>query len=128
MPNNIIVADNSLFSRMLVKEAVSQIFDDARYIDVPSGQGVLDKQIEMSDIDWFLLDANVSKPSGYETAKLLVERGVSVEKITLMSGNKLAELQLKADEIDLHYIEKAINPTDVNAFAGRLNVFFNRKH
>ncbi|MGH1484681.1 MAG: response regulator [Cellvibrionaceae bacterium] len=124
MPNNIIVADDSMFARMLVKEAVSQIYSDVNYIEVPSGQGVLDKHAELSDIDWYLLDVNMGEPNGYETAKLLSEQGVAIDKITLITGNKSTDLQGKADEIGLNYINKAMSPTDVDAFVERLRTFF----
>jgi CheY-like chemotaxis protein len=124
MSNNIMVADDSLFARMLVKEAVSQIFENANYIEVPSGQGVLDRQAESDDIDWYLLDVNMGEPNGYETAKILTERGVSINKITLITGNKSTELQEKSDEINLNYINKAMSPADVDAFVDRLKSFF----
>ncbi|MEO0443233.1 MAG: response regulator [Pseudomonadota bacterium] len=125
MTKKIIVADDSLFARMLVKEAVSQIYVEADYIEVPSGQEVLNQQAEADDIDWFLLDVNMGEPNGYETAKQLAEKGVDMNKITLITGNKSSELQSKADEIGLNYINKAMSPADVDDFVERLQNFFN---
>lgn len=124
MKNTIMVADDSMFARMLIKEAVSQIYQEPNYIEATSGQQVLDKQSEDSDIDWYLLDVNMGEPNGLETAEGLIERGIKPEKITLVTGNKSSELQAKADGIHLNYINKAMGPADVDAFVARLKEFF----
>lgn len=126
MTKSIVVADDSLFARMLIKEAVKQIFPEATYIESSSGQGVLDEVAKGTEVDWFLLDVNMGEPSGPETAKALMEQGVPVEKITLVTANKAEELQSHADEIGLNYINKAISPSDVDVFVERLTVFFNK--
>lgn len=124
MINSIIVADDSMFARMLIKEAVSQIYEDVNYIETSSGQQVLDKQTEGVDVDWYLLDVNMGEPNGMETAQTLIERGVSVQRITLVTGNKSSDLQKRADGINLNYINKAMSPADVDAFVARLKEFF----
>ena len=124
MKNRIMVADDSMFARMLIKEAVSQIYDDVDYIESTSGQQVLDKQADMSDIDWYLLDVNMGEPNGLKAAKELIGRGVGSHNITLVTGNKSSDLQKQADDINVNYINKAISPADVDAFVARLKEFF----
>jgi len=124
MTNNIVVADDSMFARMLIKEAVSQIYNEVNYNESTSGQQVLDKQAEGVDSDWYLLDVNMGEPNGLETARELMGRGISAKKITLITGNKSKDLQVKADEIHLNYINKAMSPTDVDGFVERLRTFF----
>ena len=126
MPN-IMIADDSMFARMLLKEAVSQIYPDANYIEAVSGQQVLDKKAEGADVNWYLLDVNMGEPNGIETASRLIKRGVDVDQITLVTGNKSSELQQRADDISLNYINKALGPADVDAFVGRLRTFFSRQ-
>ena len=125
MPNTIMVADDSLFARMLIKQAVAQIYPDAEFIEAASGQQVLDKTEENIPIDWYLLDVNMGEPNGLETAEKLVGLGTDINKITLVTGNKSSDLQHRADEIRLNYINKAMSPTDVDAFVERLKNFFN---
>lgn len=125
MPTPIVVADDSLFARMLIKEAVSQIYDDIDYIEATSGQQVLDTVAEGNSADWYLLDVNMGEPNGLETAEKLVGEGVDINKITLVTGNKSSELQKRADEISLNYINKAMSPADVDGFVDRLKTFFN---
>ena len=67
------------------------------------------------------------RTNGLETAEKLIEQGVPVNKITLVTGNKSTELQQQADAINLNYINKAISPSDVDAFVERLKTFFNHQ-
>lgn len=120
----LMIADDSMFARLLIKEAVSQIFQDADFIEATSGQVVLDKCAEGAKPDWFLLDVNMGQPNGLETAEELIDKGFDVSQITLVTGNKSAELQKLADEIQLNYINKAMSPNDVDAFIERLKTFF----
>lgn len=124
MTNLIMVADDSMFARMLIKEAVKQIYTDVDYNESTSGQQVLDKQASGINADWYLLDVNMGEPNGLETARELIERGVHANTITLVTGNKSSELEQKADDIQLNYINKAISPADVDAFVSRLKEFF----
>lgn len=120
----LMVADDSMFARLLIKEAVIQIFPDAEFIEATSGQQVLDKVANGAKADWFLLDVNMGQPNGLETAEQLIADGAHVNQITLVTGNKSVELQNRADEIKLNYINKAMSPNDVDAFIERLNTFF----
>lgn len=121
----IMIADDSMYARMLLKQAVAQIYPEAEFAEATSGQAVLDTQTEGTKIDWYLLDVNMGEPNGMDTAKLLIERGVNVNQITLVTGNKSSKLQAQADEISLNYINKAMSPTDVDVFIERLRSFFN---
>lgn len=124
MKSTIMVADDSMFARMLIKEAVSQIYDDVDYIESTSGQQVLDKQADEDNIDWYLLDVNMGEPNGLDAAKELISRGIGAQNITLVTGNKSSDLQKQADEIKVNYINKAMSPADVDAFVARLKEFF----
>lgn len=67
----------------------------------------------------------MGEPNGLDVAKTLIEKGISVQKITLITGNKSADLQEQVDAISLNYINKAISPNDVDKFVERLSNFFN---
>ena len=68
MPS-IMIADDSMFARMLLKEAVSQIYEDADYIEALSGQQVLNKYAEGVQAEWYLLDVNMGEPMGLRQQK-----------------------------------------------------------
>jgi len=124
MTTQYIVADDSLFARMLVKDAVKQIDESAMFTEATSGAKVLEIQNEGKNVDWFLLDINMEAPNGVETAKALIESGVDNAKIALITGNKSSNLQQQASELGISYINKAISPSDVEGFVLRLKNFF----
>jgi len=124
MTTQYIVADDSLFARMLVKDAVKQIDEAAAFTEAKSGAEVLAKREEGFAADWYLLDINMEAPNGVDTARQLVESGVPNTKIALITGNKSADLQQQAAELGVCYINKAISPTDVEEFVLRLDNFF----
>jgi len=119
-----LVADDSLFARMLVKDAVKQIDEDAEFIESASGAGVLESVEAGKHVDYFLLDINMEPPNGVDTASKLLELGQEKSRITLITGNKSLDLQEQAKTLGISYINKAISPTDVEAFVTRLKQFF----
>jgi len=120
-----LVADDSMFARMLIKDAVKQIDPNASFTETSSGEETIKHQDDnTTNIDWFLLDINMGAPNGVDTAKALIERGVNKNRIALVTGNKAEHLQTEAKEIGVRYINKAISPTDVDGFIERLKDFF----
>ncbi|MAD46117.1 MAG: hypothetical protein CMI02_02330 [Oceanospirillaceae bacterium] len=125
MANKIMIADDSLFARMLAKEAVSKIMPDAEFLEATSGQQVLDEaRKENYGLDWYLLDMNMELPDGLNTARQLIEAGVAPNRIALVTGNRSHDLQDDASGIRITYIQKTINPADVDKFVDRLQAFF----
>ena len=125
MANKIMIADDSLFARMLAKEAVSKIMPDAEFLEATSGQQVLDEaRKENYGLDWYLLDMNMELPDGLNTARQLIEAGVAPNRIALVTGNRSHDLQDDASGIRITYIQKPINPADVDKFVDRLQAFF----
>ena len=111
MANKIMIADDSLFARMLAKEAVSKIMPDAEFLEATSGQQVLDEaRKENYGLDWYLLDMNMELPDGLNTARQLIEAGVAPNRIALVTGNRSHDLQDDASGIRITYIQKTINP------------------
>jgi CheY-like chemotaxis protein len=126
MGSSYFVADDSMFARMLIKDAIKQIDADASFDEGASGADTIAHQeANDSKSDWFLLDINMGAPNGVDTAKALIDLGVDKDKIALVTGNKAEHLQAEAREIGVCYINKAISPTDVDGFIERLTTFFN---
>ncbi|WP_430459895.1 response regulator [Thalassolituus sp. LLYu03] len=125
MPTRIMVADDSLYARMLAKEAVAQVITDAEFTEAASGEQAL-AQAEAAGyaLDWYLLDINMGAPDGLLTARQLITAGVPSARIALVTGNRSNELQSDAAEQGLTYIIKTISPADVDQFIERLRRFF----
>ncbi|MCA6063568.1 response regulator [Thalassolituus marinus] len=125
MTTRIMVADDSLFARMLAKEAVSNIFSDAEFMEAASGADALAMaEADAYQLDWYLLDINMGGPNGVDTAKALIAAGVAAHKIALVTGNRSKDLQDDAEAAGLTYILKTISPNDVDQFIERLRQFF----
>lgn len=124
MTKRVLVADDSLYARMILKKSVQELFSNVEFIETTSGSETLAKHEAQEDIDFFLLDVNMGEPNGFDTACALVERGVPVSNIALITGNRSSELQEKASQIHLRYINKAISPNDMEQFVLRLKTFF----
>lgn len=125
MTTRIMVADDSLFARMLAKEAISKVFSDAEFSEATSGAEALTAaKTSNYQIDWYLLDINMGGPNGVETARQLIASGVAASKIALVTGNRSKDLQDEADGLGVTYINKTINPADVDQFIERLRNFF----
>merc|ERR1712000_565312 len=125
MNKKVVIADDSLFARMLAKEAVGQLLPDAEFFEASSGQQVLDSAAQQQyPFDWYLLDMNMAMPDGLTTARQLIQAGVPANRIALVTGNRSHELQDDARAIHVSYIQKTINPADVDKFVQRLQDFF----
>ncbi|MEM0911764.1 MAG: response regulator [Pseudomonadota bacterium] len=123
MALNYIVADDSLFARYFIKSALKDIDPDAIIHEASSGEKVLEISLN-NDIDWYLLDINMEEPDGIKVAKELIDKGVDVAKIALITGNKSNDLMTQAEEMGVAYLQKAIGPNEVVSFVVSLRNFF----
>ena len=125
MTTKIMVADDSLFARMLAKEAISKVISDAEFTEATSGQQTLELAERTAyQFSWYLLDMNMGGPDGVKTAQELIARGVNPTQIALVTGNRSKDLQSEAGGLGVTYINKTINPADVDQFIERLRNFF----
>jgi CheY-like chemotaxis protein len=128
MSNHCLVADDSLYARMMLKNAVSETLSDATFQEASSGQQAIDlARSEGFCFDWYLLDMNMAPPDGLETARLLLESGVPADQIALVTGNRSSHLQDDARTMGLCLIHKAVSPDDVPGFVFRLEGFFSTR-
>lgn len=124
--NCFLVADDSTFARMVIMDAVSSINKSAMFEQAVSGLEVMKKLSGNPEMGWFLLDINMGKPNGIDTAKELLKRGIDTHRITFITGNKSEEMVQKAKEMGVTCIHKIINPTDRQRFIDDLTQFFNQ--
>ncbi|WP_036537433.1 response regulator transcription factor [Oceanobacter kriegii] len=127
MPPKCLIADDSLYARMVVKDVVRRIYPAAEFHEASSGEQTLSVAEGTGyEFDWYLLDVNMTPPDGVETSKMLMERGVPANKIALVTGNRSFNLMDEANLLGVQYINKAISPEDVDPFMERLRAFFSR--
>ncbi|MCY0966863.1 response regulator transcription factor [Parathalassolituus penaei] len=120
-----LVADDSLYARMMLKNAVSESMPEAMFQEASSGRQALElAAAEQYRFDWYLLDVNMAPPDGLATARSLVQAGVPIGRIALVTGNRSSHLIEDADLMGICLINKAVSPDDVPGFVGRLSNFF----
>jgi len=125
MNKRILIADDSMFARMIAREAITHIYPEADIHEVSSGQQVLESgKKDNYQFDWYLLDMNMESPNGMDTARQLMKADVNVSCIALVTGNHSNELQRDASGLGVTYIQKTINPADIDKFIDRLRAFF----
>jgi response regulator RpfG family c-di-GMP phosphodiesterase len=124
MSVRVLIADDSMYARMLLKTVLTHIFAEIQVFETASGQEALRKSDEEeNDIDWYLLDINMGGPNGVETAVQLTEKGVDKNHIALVTGNRSSDLEHQATELGLTYIQKAMGPEDMDSFEDKLREF-----
>jgi response regulator RpfG family c-di-GMP phosphodiesterase len=124
MSVRVLIADDSMYARMLLKTVLTHVFAEIQVFETASGQEALRKSDEEeNDIDWYLLDINMGGPNGVETAVQLTEKGVDKNHIALVTGNRSSDLERQATELGLTYIQKAMGPEDMDSFEDKLREF-----
>ncbi|WP_369855253.1 response regulator [Candidatus Thalassolituus haligoni] len=122
-----LVADDSLYARMIIKDVILRIFPDAEFHEAGSGEvAITTAESAGYDFDWYLLDVNMAPPDGVATSKQLMAAGVDASKIALVTGNRSSNLIEEANTLGVQYINKAISPEDIGLFVERLRTFFGR--
>ena len=99
-----LVADDSLYARMIIKDVILRIFPDAEFHEAGSGEVAI----------------TTAESAGYDFA------GVDASKIALVTGNRSSNLIEEANTLGVQYINKAISPEDIGLFVERLRTFFGR--
>lgn len=124
MSVRVLIADDSMYARMLLRTVLTHIFPEIEIIEAASGDETLQKSAEQEhDINWYLLDINMGGPNGVDTAKKLVDLGVDKKKIALVTGNRSMDLEQQAVGFGLNYVQKALGPDDMDNFEDRLREF-----
>lgn len=120
-----LVADDSLYARMMLKNAICESMPKAEFQEASSGRQTLElAAAHQYAFDWYLLDVNMAPPDGLETARTLVSAGVPISRIALVTGNRSSHLLDDAGLMGICLINKAVSPDDVQGFVTRLSDFF----
>lgn len=110
----ILVVDDSLLARMMLKKFVSKVRPDADIIEGKDGSDALAK-VKGKTIDIALLDYNMPSMTGFELAKELKSRysGISIVIITANIQDYLAK---EAHDIGVSFIPKPIDEQSILAY------------
>jgi CheY-like chemotaxis protein len=129
MPYKVLVADDSLYARLVVMDVVKRLLDQVVFSQASSGAEAIQLIAESDQaFDYFLIDINMASPDGMAVSQLLTSSGIPAERIALVTGNNSGDLMKQASQMGVSYIHKAVSPDDMEQFEQRLERFFKERY
>lgn len=107
MSNVVLIVDDSLVSRMMIKEIVKSVMPDADIIEAGSGDQCLDKVTSDTHIDIGLFDFNMPGMTGIELISVLENR-VKIPKRALLTANIQDDIKKQAEDVGVVFLNKPI--------------------
>jgi two-component system, chemotaxis family, chemotaxis protein CheY len=107
MSKIVLIVDDSMVSRMMVKEIVKTHIPDVQIIEAGSGQLALELINVDSHIDIALIDFNMPGMTGIELLEKL-EGIINIPKRALLTANIQDEVKNKAESAGVTFLNKPI--------------------
>ena len=111
---NILIVDDSLLARVMLKRFVSKSLPDAHIIEGKDGSDALSK-IDGKCIDIAFVDYNMPGISGIELARMLKERQPNVV-ISLITANIQDYIIKEASVLGIDFIPKPIDEHNIAVY------------
>lgn len=117
MSKTVLVVDDSLVSRMMIKAIVDSNTDDVNIIEAGSGDQALSKLDADSKVDIALVDYNMPGMTGLELIAKLADL-ITIPKVALLTANIQDEIKAEAVKAGVTFLNK---PVEENIIANFLN-------
>ncbi|PCJ47413.1 MAG: response regulator [Moraxellaceae bacterium] len=111
----ILVVDDSMVSRLMIKQIVNDSFPDWLVIDAANGDDALAATEENQDIDIALLDYNMPGMNGLELAEK-IQSTHPIPRMALLTANIQDHVKAQAESLGLSFINKPIQEDVVVPF------------
>lgn len=115
MSKTILVVDDSLVSRMMIKAIIQSHVQEVKIIEAGSGAQALDKVEADQDIDIAFIDFNMPGMTGLELISMLAEK-LTIPKVALLTANIQNEIRDQALAAGVTFLNKPINEEVVATF------------
>ena len=115
MSKTILVVDDSLVSRMMIKAIIESHVPSVDIIEAGSGAQALDKISKDSAIDIAFVDFNMPGMTGLELISEMSEV-ITVPKIALLTANIQDEIKEQALAAGVTFLNKPINEEVITTF------------
>ncbi|MBL4794375.1 MAG: response regulator [Pseudomonadales bacterium] len=103
----ILVVDDSLVARLLLKKILQASFPDWIVVDASNGDDALSLAEKNQDIDVALLDYNMPGMNGLELAQKIKE-SYNVPKMALLTANIQDNVREQAESLGISFLNKPI--------------------
>lgn len=115
MSKTILVVDDSLVSRMMIKAIIESHVEGANIIEAGSGDQALSKVDDSITIDIALIDYNMPGMTGIELIKALADK-IAIPKVALLTANIQDEIKAQALACGVTFMNKPIDEEAISAF------------
>jgi CheY-like chemotaxis protein len=115
MNKTILIVDDSLVSRMMIKAIIVSHVDDADIIEAANGQEALEKYGSKKGIDVALIDFNMPGMTGLELISELALR-ITIPKVALLTANIQNEIREQALAAGVTFMNKPVNEEAISTF------------
>ena len=115
MSKRILVVDDSLVSRMMIKTIIQTHVKEVDIIEAGNGEQALDKIEQDSAIDIAFIDFNMPGMTGLELISALAER-LTIPKVVLLTANIQDEIKAQALAAGVTFMNKPINEEAIATF------------
>lgn len=117
MSKKVLIVDDSMVSRMMIKEIIMSEYPSWECIQAASAEKAIDA-CKHAQFDFVTLDLSMPGRSGLDAAPEIIENQESAE-IALLTVNIQSAVQDKADAMGLIFITKPINVDEILDFVSR---------
>ncbi len=115
MSKTILVVDDSLVSRMMIKAIIQSHVEGVDIIEAGSGAEALDKVGQDAAIDIAFVDYNMPGMTGLELISAL-GKILTIPKIALLTANIQDEIRAQALTAGVTFLSKPINEEVISTF------------
>ncbi len=115
MQKRVLVVDDSMVSRMLVKEIISTVMPGADIVEAGSGPDALEKLKACDFIDIALIDFNMPGMTGLELI-VEIEKMIRIPRRALLTANIQDEIRQNAEALGVNFLNKPITEDLVSEF------------
>jgi len=115
MSKVVLIVDDSIVSRMMVRGTVESFLPDVSIIEAKGGDHCLSLLTPESKIDIALFDYNMPGMTGIELISA-VEKMISIPKRALLTANIQDEVKQQAEQAGVTFLNKPIDDEAMSKF------------
>lgn len=115
MSKTILVVDDSLVSRMMIKAIIEPHIEGVTIIEAGSGDQAIAKITPDMKIDAALIDYNMPGMNGLELIQVLAD-AMTIPNVALLTANIQDEIKAQALSLGVLFINKPINEDNIVNF------------
>lgn len=117
MSKRVLIVDDSMVSRMMIKEIIMSQHADWECYQAASAEKAIEA-CRQSQFDYITLDLSMPGQTGLDAAPEIKEHQKNA-RIALLTANIQSAIREKADGIGLKFLTKPINSDEILEFVGQ---------